>query len=133
MMSDHARAIVWNVAVKRNVPPCDIVSPRRTARIIRARVDVLKQLAARGIYSTNQLGALLGLDHSTVLYHLGRLKGRVPTPEVLRWRRPRIVHLAQCKRLPPPPEPYSRRSKRKLRSYAGFEVGSRPEWGRHRN
>lgn len=131
-MSDGARAIIWNVAVRRNVRPEDIVSPRRTDRVVRARVAVLKQLAARG-YSSNHIGTILGLDHSTVLYHLGRLAGRSPMPEVLCWHRPRIRHLLQIKRLPPPKEPAARRCKRQLVPYAGFETGSRPEWGKHRS
>lgn len=46
--------------------------------VVDARRDVSVLLDATGMFSSIAIGRVVGLDHSTVLYHLGRLKKRQP-------------------------------------------------------
>lgn len=115
-MTPQARRIIHEVAAERGVTPAQIVSRCRRQKVFRARVEVARRLDARG-YSTTQIGAALGHDHTTIVYYLGRAKKK-PTPEPPpRWRKPRIAHLSRCKRLPVPEPPKPR--KRYLVPYAG--------------
>lgn len=121
-MTAQAREIIWEVALRRNVSPSKIISSCRLRRVYRARIEVAQRLHERG-YSSSRIGAVLNHDHTTVLYYLGRFKNK-PSPEVVRWRRPRIKYLTLVKTLPPD-EPPTRFVKLYMVPYAGADPDDR--------
>lgn len=111
-----SQRIIQEVARERGVDPSQLTRPCRIKKVFRARAEVARRLDALG-YSTPRIGAVLGHDHTTIFYYLGRGK-RKPTPEPApRWRKPHIAFLSRCKPLPMP-EP-SKPKRRYLVPYAG--------------
>ena len=75
----RTRELITNIAREHRVGYHEIVGPNRHRRVVVARCAALKALStAKPHLSTPQLGAIFGLDHSTVLYSLGRLRSRRP-------------------------------------------------------
>lgn len=97
-MTPQARQIISMVAAWRGVDPRKIVGPCRNRRVVLARMEIARQLDARG-YSTSRIGAILNKDHTTIVFYLGRGKKKPAKP---RWRKPRIRHLCFIKAKPPP-------------------------------
>lgn len=121
-MTPQARQIIREVAAKRGLHPLQIVSKSRTRRVFRARVEVAERLYARGCYSSTRIGALLGQDHTTIVYYLGRAK-RKPKPEPPpKWRKPHITFLFHYKPPIPPPPPRAKQKPGGLIPYAGAEA-----------
>lgn len=118
-MTPQARQIIREVAADRGLHPLQIVSKSRIRKVFRARIEVAKRLHARG-YSSPRIGAILGHDHTTIVYYLGRARRR-PKPEPPRtWRKPHIKFLALVPRLKPA-KPVQIRKRDGLIPYAGAE------------
>jgi chromosomal replication initiation ATPase DnaA len=74
-MPPRVRAILLDVAEKHNVTAEEIVGRRRTAEIVRARRCVITKLCAiTPCPSFTDIGRWLNRCHTSVLYHLGRLR-----------------------------------------------------------
>lgn len=105
-MRPATRKLIEEVACRRRVDPKKIVGRCRSQAVFYARVEVAKQLSARG-YTTSMIGAVLGHDHTTIVYYLGRAKKRPkPEPEPKparkqRWKPPRVRHVRWLTRAKP--------------------------------
>jgi hypothetical protein len=120
MMTPQARKIIKEVAEAYGIPPSFITSRRRKDRVVQARAEVAKRLRAMN-YSSPRIGAMLGRDHTTILYYLGNgTRKLIVVPP--RWHRPHIRYLAACPtyREPKPPKPPKPR-KVYLVPYAGID------------
>lgn len=120
-MMSQTRQLIQEVAARRGVDPRKVAGKCRSQRVFYARIEVAKHLDARG-YTTSMIGAVLGHDHTTIVYYLGRGK-RKPKPEVdprPAWHRPRIRHLGWFVKLRRPRRP--RNLKRYLVPYAGADM-----------
>lgn len=124
-MTPQAREIIMEVARRRGVDPEMIASKCRRSKIFYARIEVAKRLDERG-YSTSRIGAVLGHDHTTVVYYLGRAQKRPkPEPEPKpgrkrKWRPPVVRHVRWLATRPSNPGLY-------LVPYAGADM-SRYVW-----
>lgn len=102
-MTPQARQIIREIAKEHGVDPARITGRCRVQRVFRARVEVAKRLRERG-YSTTRIGAILNLDHTTIVFYLGSGKRKpsplrvrpVKPPARRRWHKPWIAHL-KCK------------------------------------
>jgi hypothetical protein len=91
------------VARLHRVDPALIVKPNRTRRVYYARLVVAKLLWRRG-YSSPRIGGMLGHDHTTILFYVGKLAKKPTSPKPprpkppakKRWGKPHIAHL-KCK------------------------------------
>ena len=97
-MTPQARAIIREIAALRGVDPYKIIGHSRKEKLFRARIEVARALDARG-YSTPQIGMILGKDHSTIVFYLGRGQKK---PSKQRWRAPKVRHVRFLKPKPPP-------------------------------
>ena len=79
--------IVADVARKMNVSVEDIMSARRNKRIVIARWESWRRMAASG-WSSTRIGQLWGRDHSTVVHGVQKMGGKFnrrrarPTPKM---------------------------------------------------
>lgn len=74
---DFTRALIEEVAKRHGLTAGHIVSRCRERRIVVARYEAIIAVhRARPTMSSPQLGRMFNLDHSTVLYALGRTKRR---------------------------------------------------------
>jgi hypothetical protein len=89
-MTPFAYQVIQDVAAEWGVDPALIAGKCRIKRIVCARVDAVKRMRARG-YTTPLIGRQVSLDHTTILYYLGRSKNKKPPmPE---WRAPKVRNL----------------------------------------
>lgn len=114
-LTDRARAIVWDVALRHNVSPSLIIQHCRNKRVVAARIEVAKLLYSSR-YSLPRIGTMLKHDHTTIFFYLGKGKkkpriGPAPTG----WHRPRISFLHRARWLPPEGEPDRKRRPRRRR------------------
>lgn len=119
-MTPQARMIILEVAAARGIAPIKLVTKCRSSRVVQARIEVAKRLVARR-YSSTKIGAILNKDHTTILFYLGWLKKK---PPVLRWHRPRVLHLnCRCRRcyFPTPRRVLPPLAPRYLVPYAGWD------------
>ena len=72
-MRPATRALIEEVAARHGVQPVDILSHRMPRRLLAARIEIAKTLAARG-YNGPQIGAVLKRDYTTAYFLLGRTK-----------------------------------------------------------
>jgi hypothetical protein len=134
-MTPQARQIIREVAAEHRVDPMKIIGKCRSVPVVHARVEVSKRLEARG-YSTNRIGEVLGKDHTTILFYLGRGKKK-PTPEKHgppKWSTARNRGWPKFPKLPPdepPPPPPPERRKLYLVPYAGADMTAY-EWKERR-
>ena len=71
------RAVVARVAAEHAVPPGLILSRSRVGRCVSARHAAIRAFAAeKPTWSAHRIGEAFGVNHSTVLYVLGRLPGK---------------------------------------------------------
>jgi len=76
-MSPHASTIkiIADAAALHQMNYRLVMSPRRTAPVVRARHAAIRAVhSAKPWLSSPDLGAIFGLDHTSILYALGRLK-----------------------------------------------------------
>ncbi len=67
-------AIVESVAARHGVPVWEILSPKRTQRVVRARDEAIAEVVeARPHWSYPTVGRLFGRDHATVIHSLQKL------------------------------------------------------------
>jgi transposase-like protein len=81
---DLLRETVREVAAEERVPAHRIFSDDRDRKIVRARHAAIRRVAERSGASTPMIAAAFGMDHTTILYVLGRvaakpLTGRRPS------------------------------------------------------
>jgi hypothetical protein len=94
----RASEIIEQVAAEFFLAPQQINSQRHSrGNVLAARVEIAKRMDAEKIERRYIQEALGGIDHTMVSFYLGRLTRVKPTG--LRWRKPRIKHLAchNCK------------------------------------
>lgn len=80
-MTPHASTIkiIADTAARNHMNYRLVMSPRRTSPVVKARHAAIRAVHnAKPWLSSTDLGAIFGLDHTTILYVLGRLK-RKPT------------------------------------------------------
>lgn len=76
----HAREIIAHVAEERCVPVALILGKCRIRRVVTARYIAIHRVnKAFPAWSYPRLAARFNLDHTTVLYALGKLHHRQPT------------------------------------------------------
>lgn len=79
-MTPAAKTIIADIARECGLEPYQFIDARsRRPKFVRARIKVAKRLRAIG-YSASRIGAVIGREHSTVLFYLGGL-ARKPKPE----------------------------------------------------
>lgn len=143
-MTPVARQIIDEVAAYYSVPADSITAPCRKKRVVLARIEVAKRLHGKGgpHYSAANIGRMLGHDHTTILFYLGKMDRR---PRVaLRWRKPVIRFLSRIRSLADPdapkvdpnaPPPKPTKTARYLKPYAGADCNyhwtERPTGGHH--
>jgi len=89
-MTPLAHQIIQDVAAAWGVNPELVAGKCRRKRLVCARIDAVKRMKAAG-YSPTKIGRQLGQDHTTILFYLGRKKGRKPpAPE---WKTPQVRHV----------------------------------------
>lgn len=98
-MTPAADTIINEVATKHGVDRDLLVRRCRIRKVFRARVEAAQRLSVELKYSTPQIGRLLGHDHTTIVFYLGRLE-RKPSepkpprpPKKRRWKPPQVRHI----------------------------------------
>lgn len=119
-MTVLARAIIWEVALRRNVSPQKIISACKKDRVAYARAEVARRLFEHH-YRIPKIAAILHHDQSTIFFYLGLGRKKLK-PEVVRWRKPYIKYLALIRNLPLPDEMPPSQPRRRLIPYAGAEL-----------
>ena len=114
-MTPFAYQVIQDVAAEWGVNAALIAGKCRRSRVVCARIDAVKRMKAAG-YSATKIGKQLGQDHTTVLFYLGRRKGRKP-PEP-KWKAPQVRHQRWIK---PRKEPQAPLRSRYLIPYAGAD------------
>jgi hypothetical protein len=93
-MTPFAQQVIQDVAAKWGINPELIAGKCRRKRVVCARIDAAKRMKAAG-YTATKIGKQLGCDHTTVLFYLGRRKGRKPPqPD---WHAPEVRHVRWLK------------------------------------
>lgn len=67
-MNTHAKRILEIVAETSGFPVEEITGKRRTAALVKARHQAMRQIRAETNLSTSEIGRLFNRDHSTVIY-----------------------------------------------------------------
>ncbi|WP_084030856.1 hypothetical protein [Bradyrhizobium paxllaeri] len=87
-MTPRMREIIRQVAAEHGLHPVEVATRKTKSRYVLARVDAARRLRAAR-YSTMQIGAALGVDHSTVSLYLGHHTRKQP-PTMGRWHKPHV-------------------------------------------
>ena len=69
-------SIIRQAAHRCGVSYQEVMGRSRVAEIVEARHEAILALAALG-YRPQQIARQMGLEHTTVLFHLARLRGKV--------------------------------------------------------
>ena len=103
-MRPSTRILIEEVAARYGTNLTTLLSRRHPRRLLAARIEIAKALAARGYYGS-QIGAVMNRDWTTVYFYLGRTANK-PSPKSLELR---------------PTTPKRRRRRRERLRYAGFD------------
>lgn len=76
-MRPSTRTLIEDVAARHGTTPTEILSHRHPRLLLAARVEIAKELAARGYYGS-QIGAVMKRDWTTVYFYLGRTAKKQP-------------------------------------------------------
>ncbi len=87
---DQARDVIRRVAADFHIPLDLIMGKCRWRDVVLARAEAARRLRLRG-YSSPKIGAMLGKDHTTILFYLGNGKSRLKL-------RPDDPRLSVCKK-----------------------------------
>lgn len=67
--------IIYEAEKRYGIPYGSIVSRTRDRAVVVARKEVAKKIYEMGIFSTPEIGRILGgRDHTSILYYIGSLK-----------------------------------------------------------
>jgi chromosomal replication initiation ATPase DnaA len=79
---DAAMAIICAACERHLATLADVLDGVRVPNVVKARRDAILELHSTGMLSSLGIGRILGLDHTSVLYHLRRPNGgRVCKPQ----------------------------------------------------
>jgi hypothetical protein len=79
-MRASTRALIAEVAARHGVDPAEIVGRTKPRLLLAARIEVAKELEARGYWGSQIARVLGGRDHTTIYYYLGRT-AKKPRPK----------------------------------------------------
>lgn len=88
-MPEWVRAIVWQVAERRDVPPREIMGRTRVRSVVLARHEAIYRVkSAKPDLSAPQIAQWFRRDHTTILYAIAKYQDENSAPQLshYRWR-----------------------------------------------
>ena len=87
-MRPSTRELIEDVARRYQVEPGEILSRKKPRLLLAARIEIAKELEARGYY-VSQIASVLGRNHTTASFYLGKLTSKQPRPKPPKAMKPR--------------------------------------------
>jgi hypothetical protein len=81
MPADVTRNLIREVAEQYGVPSHLLYAPTKVSTVVKARWAAIRRLREEHHMSSTQIGNVFCIDHTSVLYALGRVKHRRPTAQ----------------------------------------------------